>query len=736
MRIIGRAKKVGFAKGWYSIKKAADPWEDAQSTKQAKVDLGGKQKKLRESEQRLKNGLTRLQWGKVELEIGRQIWIGRNEVEVPRERELRPIETNIDEVASKNTTDMEIPEDIMMALGWGPKFVFPVNVLDPIRTLPCLTNMINNRFTPAEGEEAMKHVAIALEKKKKMKDVTDQTEWLNLIRMRVTDFFKEHKELIATGSDKGKHTIVMSQEHYEKKMLELLDDKTTYKKKTCTLKRNIAKNKQIICRMIKAGILDHNQKWKYDDTTATTAKIYGLPKLHKQGYPLRPITSTTNSPGARLSTYITQILTTVFGTDELHIKNSEEVRGTLDAIRIESDDILASFDVVSMFTNIPLEKPLELIRRKWREVKIGFRMEPDFLTEILRFLLIDCATFTYKEQTYQQIRGLAMGSSLSPLLARIVMTDIINRQINTMMNPPKLLKVYVDDTICIAKKDKVNEILMRLNAYHATIQFTVEIEGEIGINFLNMTLKRKGARITTNWYKKEYASDRMLNYMSSHERTQIRATAIAHIKTVINLSAGRHFHENRKKVQDTLRLNNFPEITIIELLNTHFTLMKPTGGENTRTHNQYLAIPSINGIDALNRRNLENFTTAKITIRPDRSNSNMITKNKDKLKPEEGTNMIVMATCNCTKKVKLERTNYKERAEGAITRMKQRIQEDEEQCTESTHHWTHKRITTTNGGNIYGEFRERSQMIAFSKRKTTESCRWDQPHGRIRKYLE
>lgn len=736
-RVIGtirRAKKTGIARGTFNIEVAGDPWKNRESTKQAEERYRRMEGELRENRLRLMEMLTQTQRLTMEEEVRRQIWLGQNEVEEAREKKMRPPGTQIDHKATRNETDVGIPEDIAMALGWGPKFVFPTDALEPAQVIPCITNMINNKFPPAMGEEAMKFISNNLTKKSRMRDITKQNEWLNLIRGRIKDFFEIHTELIITKSDKGKHTVIMYQDKYNEQMERMLQNEATYQKVACCTQRNIAKNRQMVNKLMKIGVIQEEHRYKYDDTTATTAKIYGLPKIHKPDAPLRPITSTTNSPGSKLAILMTNILNTIYKEDGTHLKNSEEAKNILDGIETEEEEILVSFDVISMFTNIPLDVPKKLIHQKWREIKIGFKIDPELMQELLNFLLVDCATFTFKEQTYRQVQGLAMGSALSPLLARIVMTDLIEKQITT---PPKLLKFYVDDTICITKDAEVDKILGKLNAYHGSIQFTVEREHGNKINFLDMTLERRNGRIITDWYKKSYASERMLNYVSSHDWVHIKSTAIAHIKTVINLSDASHFHKNRKHVEERLRLNNFPETRIMELMNTYYTLMRPTRREQHESSTtEYMAIPSISGINCINRKSMRRLTTAKVTIKPDRSNSRIILTNKDKMDMMDTTNVIISAKCNCSKSEVLERTGYKERARSAIERMKAKIKDDDRRCTDTEHRWRHREIEIINGGHTYGEFMEKSRLIAYQRRERVRSCNWGLPHKRMRKHIE
>ncbi|MCP3667094.1 MAG: hypothetical protein GY696_32145 [Gammaproteobacteria bacterium] len=79
------------------------------------------------------------------------------------------------------------------------------------------------------------------------------------------------------------------------------------------------------------------------------SRIYGLPKIHKERRPppLRPLVPQIDSFDRPLQRYLTKVLQPLTG--ENMIKNNQDVLKRLERIRLSKDDILVSFDVVSMF---------------------------------------------------------------------------------------------------------------------------------------------------------------------------------------------------------------------------------------------------------------------------------------------------------------------------------------------------------------------------------------------------
>ena len=78
--------------------------------------------------------------------------------------------------------------------------------------------------------------------------------------------------------------------------------------------------------------------------------IYGLPKIHKPDIPLRPNVACIGSPTYNLSKFVISPLS---GQGDSFIKDSKHFGDEIKDIRLSPDEILVSFDVKSLFTNIP-----------------------------------------------------------------------------------------------------------------------------------------------------------------------------------------------------------------------------------------------------------------------------------------------------------------------------------------------------------------------------------------------
>ena len=147
------------------------------------------------------------------------------------------------------------------------------------------------------------------------------------------------------------------------------------------------------------------------------ARIYGLPKTHKLKQndkipPFRPIVSSIGTYNYNLAKLLANKLHPLIpkdycATDTFSFVNELQ---TLNC----SDNITVSFDVVSLFTNVPLHETIDLAVNYIYDAAVA----PFSKADLKKLFLFATAQthFTFKSNIYDQIDGVAMGSPLGPVL--------------------------------------------------------------------------------------------------------------------------------------------------------------------------------------------------------------------------------------------------------------------------------------------------------------------------------
>ncbi|CAG4972619.1 unnamed protein product [Parnassius apollo] len=335
-------------------------------------------------------------------------------------------------------------------------------------------------------------------------------------------------ELTIIRADKGKATLVMDTSDYNSKIQKFLSDVSTYKKvkndpTSSTLKTT--------CDLIKK----HSEKLNLDvkwiiPTCAKSPKLYGLPKIHKPNAPLRPIVSQIDSPTYRLAQHLAKILSPLRGHTRAHIKDSYHFVSEIKDRHLSDNETMVSFDVQSLFTCLPVEDCISIVTRKLEENNM-----PVEYAVFLRHCLTS-GYLLWKEEFYKQLDGVAMGSPVSPIVADIFMEDFEEKALLTSPINPRFYKQYVDDTFTILPLDKVTAFLDYLNSINSKIQFTMQLEANNSLAFIDV--EHEGSVIVNTWlpshhHVKQVLHDNKLRVPRLRHSERVEPATVARVPAVL-----------------------------------------------------------------------------------------------------------------------------------------------------------------------------------------------------------
>ena len=168
---------------------------------------------------------------------------------------------------------------------------------------------------------------------------------------------------------------------------------------------------------------------------------------------------------------------------------------------------MISFDVTSLFTNVPLDRTFDIITtRIYDKEEITTQLSRSELVQLLT-LCTKQVPFSFNDEIYIQQDGVAMGSPLGPVLANIFIVQLERETI------PKLRDTVLGWNV-----------MLMINAFDSKKQFTYELARDNTLTFLDTKIKWQHGHFETSVYRKDTNTDLYIHWESPAPHTWKRST--------------------------------------------------------------------------------------------------------------------------------------------------------------------------------------------------------------------
>ena len=219
-----------------------------------------------------------------------------------------------------------------------------------------------------------------------------------------------------------------------------------------------------------------------------------------------------------------------------------------------------SLDVTSLFTNVPLTKTIDIVLdRGYKDHIINTTLKKNTLKKLLKDSCTKTA-FLFNNKVYKQKDGVSMGSSLGPVLANIIMTELEKKVVDSLIAEDKIkfYTRYVDDTLLLLKEENIDYIFNKFNAFHKNIQFTIDYFPDNHVHFLDITINKN----KTDLYYKPTHTGQYSNITSNTPWNYKTAwiKALYHRAQKI-CSTNELFKEQIKKLKMFMSWNGYPDFS-------------------------------------------------------------------------------------------------------------------------------------------------------------------------------
>ena len=323
-------------------------------------------------------------------------------------------------------------------------------------------------------------------------------EWAALEDLR------KDKTIVITKPDKSNGIVVLSRDRYVAKMEKLLADENTFQRLPAdpTKSREESLNRYLLKLKNQNAIT----KATYDHIRARGSQygvLYGLPKVHKQGCPLRPIIASCNTFNYKLAAHLVDIIRPI-STNTHTVKDTFSFVDFISSYK-HNNGVTCSFDVSSLFTNIPLQETINICADKLYSSSTPPSIPRDNFVKLLEFATKK-SHFIFNGKFYDQVDGVAMGSPLAPVLANVFMAEFERKWIDqcSISSAPLLWLRYVDDTFAVFRDNAaIQSFYTYINNCHPSISFTIEIEQDNRLPFLDCCVHKTSSSFQTSLFRKK-----------------------------------------------------------------------------------------------------------------------------------------------------------------------------------------------------------------------------------------
>ena len=227
-----------------------------------------------------------------------------------------------------------------------------------------------------------------------------------------------------------------------------------------------------------------------------------------------------------------------------------------------SSKYLVSYNVTSLFTNIPLQETIDIAINRLFNHNPNLNITKKDLTSQTHFL--------FNGQCYNQIDGVAMGSPLALVLAHIFVGFSESKCLNEYnLNKPKFYLRYVDDIVAAFEKEQDSlNFLNFLNNQHLNIKFTLEKQVNQSIAFLDVFISGvDNQNLTLQTYHKLTYTGLLLNCKSftsfSYKISLIKCLIDRSFKICNNWNS---FQKDIESIKSNLIKNAYPPFLINKVI--------------------------------------------------------------------------------------------------------------------------------------------------------------------------
>ena len=348
---------------------------------------------------------------------------------------------------------------------------------------------------------------------------------MNITQFKAFRHLSKNKNIVIQRPSKGNTIVILDKISYISAIEEILNDRTKFSNLDIPAGRetnyitNLEKRISSGLKLLKdKEIIDKAAYKNFKPVESRPGVLYGLVKVHKEAknglLPFRPIVLPISKPTYKLAKYLLPFLTPLTQNESTV---TDSFRFAEEICKQNPYLYMASLDLESLFTNIPLDETIDIsIDSLYKDDENSPKIPQDVFRNLLTVAPKE-SFFMFNNKFYKQIDGVAMGSPLGPALANIFMCSFRNKWLKdcTHSLKPVFYRRYVDNIfIMFSSLNQVEKFKKYLFSKHPNMKFSLEKENDDHLSFLDINIFREKGKFVTNVYRKKNFSGVFTNFNS------------------------------------------------------------------------------------------------------------------------------------------------------------------------------------------------------------------------------
>ena len=327
------------------------------------------------------------------------------------------------------------------------------------------------------------------------------------------------KDLVVCQFDKGNGVCLMNSGEYIDKLDTIINDEDKFVEITPSKRKNarhpIIRRQEVLKELINEHVKKHITPEEYSILVPVgcgPGKLYGTCKIHKPNNPLRPVVSMIRTPEYELAKYLDRLIKPNI-PDKFMLYSTDNFLEKLNKFDVRPGDKSISFDVVSLFTNVPLKETINIIADHLYSEKAKLTPPFDKKAFINMLEITTGGMFLHKDLLFRQTDGVSMGNPLAPTMANFFLAYLETK----LFDDPKpfypvFYSRYVDDIFCVFRREvDFMEFFALLNSLHPSLGFTYEESGST-LPFLDVEVQLSERGCETWVYRKCTNTNTLLHF--------------------------------------------------------------------------------------------------------------------------------------------------------------------------------------------------------------------------------